>query len=167
MRCRGADSRARRCTCSPYRPPLKRYAPIASVAALSERHAGWQSLRHTFCGVKFSSLSLRGVRRPTWRPEREARGSALGVQSRGGSCDFADSFPAIQPGTARLPRRFAPRNDTSGWRAVHQCPCAVEYPCTRRSVSAATDAIGLYVFTAACTICECLPEIATSLRSSQ
>ncbi len=34
-------------------------------------------------------------------------------------------------------------------------------PCTRRSVSAATDAIGLYVFTAACTICECLPEIAT------
>ena len=93
--------------------------------------------------------------------------SALGVQSRGGSCDFADSFPPIQPGTARLPRRFAPRNDTSGWRAVHQCPCAVEYPCTRRSVSAATDAIGLYVFTAACTICECLPEIATSLRSSQ
>jgi hypothetical protein len=83
VRCRGADSRARRCTCSPYRPPLKRYAPIASVAALSERHAGWQSLRHTFCGVKFSSLSLRGVRRPTWRPEREARGSALGVQSRG------------------------------------------------------------------------------------
>ena len=46
-----------------------------------------------------------------------------------------------------------------------------EYPeicsCHRRSVSAATDAIGLYVFTAACTDCECLPEIATSLRSSQ
>ena len=59
-------------------------------------------------------LSLRGGRRPTWRPEREARGSALGVQSRGGSCDFADGFPVIQPGTARLPRRFAPRNDTSG-----------------------------------------------------
>ena len=49
-----------------------------------------------------------------WRPEREARGSALGVQSRGGSCDFADGFPVIRPGTARLPRRFAPRNDTSG-----------------------------------------------------
>ena len=48
-----------------------------------------------------------------WRPEREARGSALGVQSREGSCDFADSFPPIQPGTARLPRRFAPRNDNS------------------------------------------------------
>ena len=47
-------------------------------------------------------------------------------QSRGGSCVFADGFPAIQPGTARLhpkgtssrfalraPRRFAPRNDKS------------------------------------------------------
>ena len=63
-------------------------------------------------------LSLRGGRRPTWRPERAARGSALGVQSRGGSCDFADSFPAIQPGTARLPRRFAPRNDNSGASAI-------------------------------------------------
>ena len=31
-------------------------------------------------------LSLRGGQRPTWRPEREARGSALGVQSREGSC---------------------------------------------------------------------------------
>ena len=59
-------------------------------------------------------LSLRGGQRPTWRPEREARGSALGVQSRGGSCDFADGFPVVRPGTARLPRRFAPRNDTSG-----------------------------------------------------
>ena len=49
-------------------------------------------------------LSLRGGRRPTW-------------QSRGGSCDFADGFPVIQPGTARLPRRFAPRNDTSGQRS--------------------------------------------------
>ena len=31
-----------------------------------------------------------------WRPEREARGSALGVQSREGSCDFADGFPMIR-----------------------------------------------------------------------
>ena len=50
------------------------------------------------------ALSLRGGRRPTW-------------QSRGGSCDFADGFPVIRPGTARLPRRFAPRNDTSGRRS--------------------------------------------------
>ena len=49
-----------------------------------------------------------------WRPEREARGSALGVQSREGSCDFADDFPVVRSGSARLPRRFAPRNDKSG-----------------------------------------------------
>ena len=30
-------------------------------------------------------MSLRGGQRPTWRPEREARGSALGVQSREGT----------------------------------------------------------------------------------
>ena len=42
--------------------------------------------------VKTKGLSLRGGRRPTWRPEREARGSALGVQSREGSCVFAVAF---------------------------------------------------------------------------
>ena len=111
-RCRGGDSRARRRTPDPYRLSLKWHAPIASVAALSERHADWQLLRYAFCGVKLSDLSLRGGRRPTW-------------QSREGSCVFADSFPTMRPGTARLPRRFAPRNDTSGEREVHQCPPAV------------------------------------------
>ena len=111
-RCRGGDSRARRRTPDPYRLSLKWHAPIASVAALSERHADWQLLRYAFCGVKLSDLSLRGGQRPTW-------------QSREGSCVFADSFPTMRPGTARLPRRFAPRNDTSGEREVHQCPPAV------------------------------------------
>ena len=40
---------------------------------------------------KAKGLSLRGGRRPTW-------------QSRAGNYDFADSFPTIWPGTARLPR---------------------------------------------------------------
>ena len=111
-RCRGGDSRARRCTPDPYRLSLKWHAPIASVAALSERHADWQLLRYAFCGVKLSDLSLRGGQRPTW-------------QSREGSCDFAEGFPTIRLCTARLPRRFAPRNDTSGEREVHQCPPAV------------------------------------------
>ena len=110
-------------TADPYWPPLKWHVPIASVAALTaqplaalplygcgvpftggERHGGWQYLRHKFRGVKLPDLSLRGGRRPTWRPEREARGSALGVQSREGSYDFADGSPVIQSGTARLPR---------------------------------------------------------------
>ena len=94
-------------------------------------------------------LSLRGGRRPTW-------------QSREGSHVFADSFPAIRPGPARLPRRFAPRNDTSGGAAIHQRSPAVECPCTGRSMSAATDAIGLYGLSLPCTSRKCLPEIATA-----
>ena len=49
-----------------------------------------------------SDLSLRGGRRPTW-------------QSREGSYVFADGFPVIRHCPARFPRRFAPRDDTSGW----------------------------------------------------
>ena len=73
-----------------------------------------QSVQATVKMANASDLSLRGGRRPTWRPERAARGSALGVQSREGSHDFADSLPVIRLGTARLPRRFAPRNDKLG-----------------------------------------------------
>ena len=114
-------------------------------------------------------LSLRGGRRPTWRPEREARGSALGVQSRSTQPDnrvlpantaaLRDGVSRTPPPTRRvrsagipgnlqlpkalterryrrnrlvrfyrhlvrtgsafprLPRRFAPRNDTSGQRS--------------------------------------------------
>ncbi len=102
--CRGGASPSRRNAADTNRLPLKWIEPIAPVAALPERHGGWQYLRHKFRGVKLPDLSLRGGRRPTWRPEREARGSALGVQSREGSYDFADGSPVIQSGTARLPR---------------------------------------------------------------
>ena len=90
-------------------------------------------------------LSLRGGRRPTWRPERAARGSALGVQSREGTHDFADSFPTMQQGTARFPRRFAPRNDNRG-SIFGRRWCIPTCSCQRRSLSAATDAIGAYRF---------------------
>ena len=69
-------------TRSLYRPPLKWYAPIASVAALTaqplaalppygcgvpftggERHAGWHYLRHKFIGARPPSLSFRGAKR--------------------------------------------------------------------------------------------------------
>ena len=62
-------------------------------------------------------VSLRGGHKPTW-------------QSREGSYDFADGFPVIWSGTARLPRRFAPRNDKSGAVAV------LTIPGTNRSCSA-------------------------------
>ena len=59
-------------------------------------------------------LSLRGGQRPTWRPEREARGSALGVQSRSTRLHRGKVTGEIATAFPRLPRRFAPRNDTSG-----------------------------------------------------
>ena len=62
-------------------------------------------------------LSLRGGQRPTWRPEREARGSALGVQSRSSRLHRGKVSGEIATAFPRLPRRFAPRNDTSGQRS--------------------------------------------------
>ena len=51
-------------------------------------------------------LSLRGGRRPTWRPEREARGSALGVQSRSTQPDnrvLPANTAALRDGASRAP----------------------------------------------------------------
>ena len=87
-------------------------APIASAAALTAQPLAACPLRvasalqvgndcSTFCAASPPSLSLRGGRRPTWqsRSIRLNRGKAIG--------EIATAFP-------RLPRRFAPRNDTSG-----------------------------------------------------
>ena len=78
-------------------PPYGCGVPLADC----ERPAGWQYLRHKFIGAMPSSLSLRGGRRPTWqsRSTRPDHRKAIG--------ENATAFP-------RLPRRFAPRNDTSG-----------------------------------------------------
>ena len=59
-------------------------------------------------------LSLRRGRRPTWRPERAARGSALGVQPRRTRPHRGKAIGENATAFPRLPRRFAPRNDTSG-----------------------------------------------------
>ena len=102
-------------------PPYGCGVPLAG----NERPAGWQYLRHKFIGAMPSSLSLRGGRRPTWqsRSTRPDHRKAIG--------ENAAAFP-------RLPRRFAPRNDTSGSAVVYQRPPTVELPCTGRSLSAAT-----------------------------
>ena len=73
---------------------------------------------HRFYGVKAPNLSLRGGQRPTWRPEREARGSALGVQSREGSCVFAglSCYPTGYCEIATAP--LGPRNDNSGVHTI-------------------------------------------------
>ena len=70
-------------------------------------------------------------------PSRVIPRSEATWESRGGSCDFADGFPTIRPGTARLPRRLRLLAMTrQGNTAVHQRPSTVELPRTGRSVSA-------------------------------
>ena len=60
---------------------------------------------------------------------------------------FCRGFPVIRPGTARLPRPLRGLAMTrQGGAAVHQRPYAVELSRTRRSLTAATDAIGTYHF---------------------
>ena len=73
-----------------------------------------QSVQATVKMANAPELSLRGGRRPTWRPEREARGSALGVQSCSTRPHRGKAIGEIVTAFPRLPRRFAPRNDTSG-----------------------------------------------------
>ena len=120
----------------------KMHGPIASVAALtaqplaalppygcgvplagSERLAGWQYLRHGFNGMRLPGLSLRGPN------------GAVAISGR--QLRFRRGFPVIHSGTARLPRRFAPRNDKLG-SLVSMNLCRKICKCTRRSLSAAT-----------------------------
>jgi hypothetical protein len=110
-------------TSNSYKVPIKTYQPIASVAALSERLAGWQV--------------IEWLRRPRNAPKFVIPRSEATWESRGGSCAFADGFPTIRPSTARLPRRLRLLAMTrQGNTAVHQRPSAVELPRTGRSVSA-------------------------------
>ena len=179
-RCRRADSRARRkaadpnwpplkwnwpptCHCEApkgpwqsregsavsYRLPLKWHAPIASVAALSERHAGWHYLRHKFIGARPPSLSFRGAKR---------RGNLLQpvTFSPRPTC-YSTWYCEIATSAA------PPRNDKSGGLEPPN-RCCNTCGCQRRSLSAATDAIGLCVLSMPCTPCKCLPEIATGAK---
>ena len=111
--CRGGACPSRRYTADSHRPPSKRrWPPTGSVAVFPERPVGdIQPQKCSGAPLHRPDVSLRGGRRPTW-------------QSREGTHDFADRFPTIQSGAARLhpkgtssrfalraPRRFAPRND--------------------------------------------------------
>ena len=75
-----------------------------NVAALIERHAGQQVTGGLDDRVMPPNLSLRGGRRPTWRPERKARGSALWVQSHSTMMDNRKAIGEIVTAFPRLPR---------------------------------------------------------------
>ena len=74
--CRGADSRVRRNACDSYRVSIKWCAPIASVAALSERPVGEHSTAWgRWCTTTLPDVSLRGAKR------RGNLGKALAVRT--------------------------------------------------------------------------------------
>ena len=77
---------------------------------------------------KGHAASVRRQSRQRLRRERRYR--------RNRSVRFYRHLARTGSAFPRLPRRFAPRNDTSGSAAVHQCPPAVEWLCTRRSLPA-------------------------------
>ena len=81
-------------------------------------------------------------------------GASRPWQSREGSHDFADSLPGIRLSSARLPRRFAPRNDKSEAFAIltvacTDCKCAAGPGCP-------------LPYNGGCDQRDCLPEIATA-----
>ena len=217
--CRGAACRSRRCTNDWNNVPLKRHAPIASVAALSERHAhpriterprrphapcrgaacrsrrctgvisgpsikrGWPPpichceeaagrrgalsakreevplgcnlgealpnctghCRGAACRSRRNAADSNGPPLKWQRlPDLSLRGRFAPVAISGRQLRFRRGFPVIHPGTARFPRRFAPRNGNSDSLAPPNHHCNTRN-CRRRSLSAATDAIGWYV----------------------
>ena len=97
--------------------------------------------------------------------------SLRGAKRRGNLGEEVAFSPMAFPQFSRVPRDCHVASllamTRQGGAAMHQRPDAVELPCTRRSVSAATDAIGAHHFNDSLYELHCLPEIATSLRSSQ
>ena len=84
------------------------------------------------------NLSLRGGRRPTWQSRRtmvDNRWASAKTKPLAGDSHVASLLGMTHQGSA----------------VMHQCPCAVESSRAWRSLSAATDAIGVYIFSAACT----------------
>ena len=79
-------------------------------------------------------------------------GASRPWQSREGSHDFADSLPGIRLSSARLPRRFAPRNDKSEAFAILTVACT-DCKCVAGS--------GMPLpYNGGCDQRDCLPEIA-------
>ena len=108
-----------------YRPPLKWYVPIASVAALSERHGQLQIWRHSRRMCNASKFVIARPQRGRGNLGKAVTFSPMAFLRSGN--DLRDCHVGLRP----------PRNDNSGEREVHQRPSAVEWPYTRRSGSAA------------------------------
>ena len=99
--------------------------------------------------VKAKGLSLRG-------PEGDVAISCRQLR-------FRRKYPVIRPATARLPRRFAPRNDTSGWcgggnGALHRIRSSFAASRTGAACRSPTNAIGAYRFNGSVYRCLARPD---------
>ena len=116
-RCRGGACPARRTAADSYRPTIKRHAPIASVAALIERHAGWQVIGRHRRTHRLPDLSLRGGRRPTWQSRSTQSNNRKAVANtvilRGGASRTPPPTrrvrSAILPENLQLPKALTTR----------------------------------------------------------
>ena len=137
----GADSRARRRTYSPYKPPSK-----------------WQTPPNCHCEEAKGRRGALSAKR-----EEVPLGCNLGEAVAISPMAFLLSGRVLRD--CHVASLLAMTRQAGA--VVHQCPSAVELSPTRRSMSAATDATGWYVLSLPCTGCKCLHEIPTSLRSSE
>ena len=113
-----------------------------TVAALSERHGGLQYAPHCLYGARLSDLSLRGAKRRgnLAEPDRTTGKSSAKSQLPSRDCT-PRALPRAQGATAPL----GPRNDKLEGLAP-QNACRKDCQPARRSLSAATDAIGTCYF---------------------
>ena len=92
-----------------------------------------------------------------------ARRPQADVAISGRQLRFRRKYPIIRPSTARFPRRFAPRNGNSDSLAPPNHHCNTRN-CRRRSLSAATDAIGWYVLIGSLQTASAFPRLPRPLR---
>ncbi len=222
--CRGADSRARRRTCGPYRPPLKRHRPpichceeangrrgnlgkavafspmafprcdcvlrdchVASLLAMTH-----QVVRRCTSALLPLNGSVQGGHYPQGarrirkaaKPPTAAQGTPLqsnlaaravgdglyGLQLPSRDCHVALLLAMTHQVVRRCTSALLPLNGSvqgghypQGARRIRK---AAKPPTAAQGTPLQTQSVGAFLSTP-CTNWKCLPEIATSLRSSQ
>ena len=140
MRCRtGGSIRNRNTagTCNSYRLPTKTHKPIASVAALPARLAGWQVIGWHRRPRNASKFVIARPQRGRGNLGKAVAFSPMAFLRSG--YDLRDCTPRALPRASRSGRHVGlrpPRNDKLGGLAPLNC-CCTTCNCLRRSGSAA------------------------------
>ena len=140
MRCRtGGSIRNRNTagTCNSYRLPAKTHKPIASVAALPARLAGWQVIGWHRRPRNASKFVIARPQRGRGNLGKAVSFSPMAFLRSG--YDLRDCTPRALPRASRSGRHVGlrpPRNDKLGGLAPLNC-CCTTCNCLRRSGSAA------------------------------